>query len=72
MLDKGEAILRQVADPMELAKLLCIRGHAELKRGAVDAARRARDEAESLAAITGAGPDSALRRAIVQLHVAIG
>ena len=72
MLDKGEAILRQVADPMELAKLLCIRGHAELKRGAVDAARSARDEAESLAAITGAGPDSALRRAIVQLHMAIG
>ena len=57
---------------MELAKLLCIRGHAELKRGAVDAARRALDEAESLAATTGAGPDSALRRAIVQLHAAIG
>ena len=56
---------------MELAKLLCTRGHAELKQGDVDAACRALAEAESLAATTGAGPDSALRRAIVQLHVAI-
>ena len=72
MLGEGEAILRQVADLMELAKLLCIRGHAELKQGSLDAARRARDEAESLAATTGAGPDSALRRAIAQLHAAIG
>ncbi|HEY6512158.1 MAG TPA: tetratricopeptide repeat protein [Burkholderiaceae bacterium] len=72
MLEQGETILRQVADPMELAKLLCIRGQAQLKRGAVDAARRALDEAESLAATTGAGPDSALRRAIAQLHAAIG
>jgi tetratricopeptide (TPR) repeat protein len=72
MLEDGEAILRQVADPMELGKLLCIRGHAALKQGAADAARRAHDEAEALAASTGAGADSALRRAIVQLRAAIG
>lgn len=71
MLDEGEAILRQVADPMELGKLLCIRGHAALKQGAVDAARPAHDEAESLAATTGAAADSALRRAIFQLQAAI-
>ena len=40
-------------------------------RGAVDAARRALAEAESLAATTGAGPDPPLRRAIVRLHAAI-
>jgi hypothetical protein len=57
---------------MELANLLCIRGRAELMRGAVDAARRALDEAESLATMTGAGPESALRRAIVELHAAVG
>jgi hypothetical protein len=56
---------------MELGKLLCIRGQAELKQGAVDAARRALDEAESLAAATGAGPDSALRRAINQLRAVL-
>jgi predicted ATPase/class 3 adenylate cyclase/Tfp pilus assembly protein PilF len=72
MLGQGEAILRQVGDLIELANLLCIRGRAELMRGAVDAARRALDEAESLATTTGAGPESTLRRAIVQLHAAVG
>jgi predicted ATPase/Tfp pilus assembly protein PilF len=72
MLEQGEAILRQVTDLMELGKLLCIRGHAALKQGDIDAARRAHDEAESLAATTGAGTESALRRAILQLRAAIG
>ncbi len=72
MLAEGEAILRQVADPMELGKLLCIRGRVELKRGAVDAARRALDEAEALATTTGAGPGSALRRAVAELRAAFG
>ncbi|MCW5659217.1 MAG: tetratricopeptide repeat protein [Burkholderiaceae bacterium] len=71
MLAEGESILREVADPMELGKLLCIRGHAELKRGAVDAAQRALHEAESLATTTGAGPGSALRRAIAGLRAAL-
>jgi hypothetical protein len=56
---------------LELGKLLCIRGRMELKQGAVDAVRRAPDEAESLTAATGAGPDSALRRAIEQLRAAL-
>lgn len=71
MLAEGEAILRHVADAMELGKLLCIRGQAELKRGAVGAAQRALDEAESLAATTGAGPGSALRRAVSGLRAAL-
>ena len=67
-LAQGEGILRQVADPMELCKLLCIRGHAQLQRGDIEAARDALNEAESLAATTGAGPNSAVRRAIDRLR----
>ncbi|MEO5881824.1 MAG: tetratricopeptide repeat protein, partial [Caldimonas sp.] len=68
LLDAGETILREVMDPMELATLLCIRGHAMLALGDAEAARAGLTEAEALAATTGAGPDSALRRDIARLQ----
>ena len=56
---------------MELAKLLCIRGRAEVVVGDLDAARAALAEAETVAAATDAGPDSELARRIVTLREAL-
>ena len=59
-LREGDAILRQVGDQLGLGKLLCARSRVELGDGNGDAARSALAEAETLAAITGAGPQSDL------------
>ena len=62
-------MLRQVADLMELAKLLCIRGQPSA--AASPTRPHALDEAESLAATIGAGPDSELGCKIAQLREAL-
>ena len=56
---------------LELGKLLCKRGEVERLAGDLDAARAARDEAASIAAPIGAGPDSELGRALAALNDAL-
>ncbi len=47
---KGEALLREVGDPLELAKLLCTRGAVEISGGDLASARRTLEQTKSLAA----------------------
>ncbi|MEB3323471.1 MAG: hypothetical protein VKI81_11660 [Synechococcaceae cyanobacterium] len=62
-LDRGEVLLRDVDNAVELGKLLCHRAEA-LAEIDPDGARCALAEAERLAADAGAGPDSELGRRI--------
>jgi predicted ATPase/class 3 adenylate cyclase len=67
-LRSGEVLLRDIGDQMELGKLLCIRGRADLVAGRAVDARAALAEANALAAATGAGPESELQREIARLR----
>jgi predicted ATPase/class 3 adenylate cyclase len=68
MLEAGERLLRQVDDPLDLAKLLCVKGSAALAGGNADAARSALAEAESISARLGAEPASDLGQQIETLR----
>jgi tetratricopeptide (TPR) repeat protein len=70
LLTRGDQQLRGVY-ALELGKLLCKRGEVERLAGDLDAARAARDEAASIAARIGAGPDSELGRALAALNDAL-
>ena len=67
----GEALLRDVGEPLEVAKLLCGRGHAEVAAGEPVAARAALDEAQTVAVALSAGPDSDLGRECAKLRQAL-
>ncbi|MEP7299913.1 MAG: tetratricopeptide repeat protein [Caldimonas sp.] len=67
----GDALLREVGDGVELAKLLCAWGKVEITARDLGAARAALAEAATLAATTGAGPDSELGRKIIELREAL-
>jgi tetratricopeptide (TPR) repeat protein len=64
----GEALLRKIGDLYDLARLLCLRGHAELSAGDLDAARSTFAETERLAEEMGIEPDSALGQEISRLR----
>jgi len=68
----GEALLREVGDREGLAKLLCVRGRAEMSAGERERAGDALAEAESLAAAIGSHPSSELGREISMLRQAVG
>ena len=67
----GEVLLREVGDPLELAKLLCGRGHADIAAGQHDAAHAALTEAQASAVALSAGPDSELGRECATLRQAL-
>jgi tetratricopeptide (TPR) repeat protein len=67
----GEELLREIDDPLDLAKLLCIRGCVEVGAGAFGAALAALEEAQSLASALAADPESELCREIVKLRLAL-
>jgi tetratricopeptide (TPR) repeat protein len=69
---RADALLREVDDRFELARLLCARGKVELASGDADAARSALAEAETLAVAIDAGPASGLSRKIAELREALG
>jgi predicted ATPase/class 3 adenylate cyclase/Tfp pilus assembly protein PilF len=71
VLDAGETLLREINDPMDLAKLLCIRGRAEVALGNLPAARAALAEAEDAVAALGAERSSAVWKEIERLQQAL-
>lgn len=70
-LREGEVLLREVGNPLALAKLLCTRGRVEATVGDLDDARSALAEAETVAAAIGAERDSELGREITRLREAL-
>jgi predicted ATPase/class 3 adenylate cyclase len=67
----SERLLREVDDPLDLAKVLCIKGSAALAGGNADVARSALAEAESISARLGAAPASGLGQQIEALRRAL-
>jgi predicted ATPase/class 3 adenylate cyclase/tetratricopeptide (TPR) repeat protein len=63
-LESGETLLRAVSDLFSLGILQCGRAETEQLAGAVESAKVALDEAQSLALEVGAGPQSELGQAI--------
>ena len=63
-LRQGEALLRAIDNPFELANLLCIVVRAELAGADPAAARAASTEAEAIVRQIGATPVSGLMRGI--------
>ncbi len=71
-LEAGERLLRQVDDPLELAKLLCVKSSTALVGGNAVTARSALAEAESISARLGVEPTSDLRKQIETLQRTLG
>jgi predicted ATPase/class 3 adenylate cyclase len=67
-LGAGDEILRKLGDRLDLAKLLCVQVRVELAEERVVEARAALLEAEAIAVVTSAGPDSDLGREIAILR----
>ncbi len=65
---QGEAVLRAIEDPVELANLLCARGRANVAAGDIGQARLALAEVEQIAARIDATPDSGLGRELALLR----
>jgi hypothetical protein len=70
-LDAGERVLREVDDPLALAKLLCVKGRARLDGGDADTARALLAEAEAIGARVGANAASELGKLITSLRDAL-
>ena len=66
-LRQGEALLREIDNPFELANLFCIRARAEIAAGGLGLARATLAEAETIAARIGATPASGLVRQIIRV-----
>ena len=66
-LDRGQALLVQVADRLSLGVLLCGRAESEWLAGDAASARAAQNEAAAIAAQSGAGPDSELGIALARV-----
>ncbi len=71
VLTQGESLLRSVGVKVELAKLLCTKARLEREAGDRTRAHALLDEAESIAAELGAGPDSLVRRLLAQGRTAL-
>jgi tetratricopeptide (TPR) repeat protein len=67
----GEAILREMADPLELARLLCARALVESTAGEFGTAGATLGEVEVLAERCGIRPDSELHRRIARVREAV-
>ena len=65
---QGEATLREIDDPVELANLLCARGRANVAMGDVEHARGALAEVQQIVARIGATPDSGLAHELALLR----
>ena len=70
-LEKSEAILRQVDDRLELARLLCLRGEMELKRENVARAHAVLREVQAFVIQSGLGPDSEVGRKLAKVRQAL-
>ncbi len=70
-LQAGERLLRDVDDPLALAKLLCRKAQAARANADPAAARQALAEAQTIAVQLGTGPGSELGRAIEALRQAL-
>ena len=70
-LDAGERLLRDVGDPLSVAKLLCVKGRARIAGGDAGAARALLVEAEAIGARVGANAASELGRLIAGLRDAL-
>ena len=70
-LDAGERLLRDVGDPLSVAKLLCVKGRARIAGGDTGAARALLAEAESIGARVGANAASELGTLIAGLRDAL-
>jgi len=64
----GQALLRDASDPLSLGVLLCDYAECELSAGDAPAARKALDEARTLAATAGARPQSELGQALLRVE----
>ena len=71
MLREGEALLRDVDNPLELAHLLCVKGWTAVDAGDGAQARTALREAEDIARRIAATSGSELVRDIDELRSAI-
>ncbi len=67
-LEAGERLLREVDDPLDLAKLLCTKGRAALAGGNHYSARKALAEAQGIGVELGAESASDLGRQIEALR----
>ena len=70
-LREGEALLRDVDNPLELTALLSVKGRVEVASGELDQARATLVEAESIGATLGATADSELDHEIARLREAL-
>jgi len=68
----GEALLREVSDPLSLGVLLCERADCEWRAGNTTAAYRAFREARALAATAGTGAQSELGLALARVESWLG
>jgi len=64
----GQVLLRAVSDTLSLSVLLCDQAECEWQAGDTSAARRALDEARTIAKSAGAGPDSELGQALTRVE----
>ena len=71
-MEAGERLLREVDDPLDLAKLLCGKGLAALASGDSETARSALTEAVSICTRLGAQPESDLGQSVERLRQAVG
>jgi hypothetical protein len=71
-LEAGERILREVDDPLDLAKLLCMKGRAAFAGGDRDNARKAFAEAQGIGVKLGAESASDLGRQVEALRSLLG
>ncbi len=70
-LQEGELLLTEAGEPMELAKLSCIRGQLALATADRDAATCALAQAQAAAVVLEVGPESELGRDVARLRAAL-
>ena len=71
LLSEGEAVLRAIDNPFELASLLCVKGQAAAAGGELGLATSALQEAQAIAARLAATPNSGLMQSVDGLDRAI-
>jgi hypothetical protein len=67
-LARGEAILRELDERLELAKLVCFRAELAFERGEAGIARTLLEEVEAITAPLGLTPESELGRTVATLR----
>ncbi len=69
-LEEGEGLVREVGDPVEILKVLCVRGMIELGCGESAAAMKALQEAEAMANMLELRPQSTHLKPVAELRAA--